>query len=114
MGIIKTYVRAKRSNHSVIFGSIQPVFIRYLHAANASSVKVIIGEILMEIPYQQLSADALRALIEEYVSRDGTDYGEQEVSLERKVIQVEDLLRKGTVAIVFDTHTESCDIVARE
>ena len=68
----------------------------------------------MEIPYQQLSADALRALIEEFVSRDGTDYGEQEVSLERKVKQVEDLLRKGSVAIVFDSHTESCDIVARE
>lgn len=68
----------------------------------------------MEIPYQQLSADALRALIEEFVSRDGTDYGEQEVPLERKVKQVEDLLRNGSVAIVFDSHTESCDIVARE
>ena len=68
----------------------------------------------MEIPYQQLSADALRALIEEFVSRDGTDYGEQEVPFERKVKQVENLLRNGTVVIVFDSHTESCDIVARE
>jgi len=68
----------------------------------------------MEIPYQQLSADALRALIEEFVSRDGTDYGEKEVPLERKVMQVEGFLRKGSVAIVFDSHTESCDIVVRE
>ena len=68
----------------------------------------------MEIPYQQLSADALRALIEEFVSRDGTDYGEEEVPLERKVMQVEDLLRKGSAVIVFDSHTESCDIVVRE
>ena len=68
----------------------------------------------MEIPYQQLSVDALRALIEEFVSRDGTDYGEQEVSLERKVNQVEELLRKGSATIVFDSRTESCDIVIRD
>ncbi|MBL4608966.1 MAG: YheU family protein [Pseudomonadales bacterium] len=67
----------------------------------------------MEIPYQQLSADALCALIEEFVSRDGTDYGEQELSLEQKVVQVEDLLRKGLAVIVFDSDTESCDIVVR-
>ncbi len=68
----------------------------------------------MQIPYQQLSAGALRALIEEFVSRDGTDYGEQEVSLERKVMQVENLLREGLAVIVFDSNTETCDIVTRE
>jgi hypothetical protein len=67
----------------------------------------------MEIPYQKLSEDALRALIEELVSRDGTDYGEQEVSLERKVIQVKNLLHNGSATIIFDPHTESCDIVTR-
>lgn len=75
---------------------------------------MITREALMDIPYQELSEQALQALIEEFVSRDGTDYGEQEVSLGRKVKQVEDLLRQGSVVIVFDSHTESCDIVARE
>lgn len=75
---------------------------------------MITREALMDIPYQELSEQALQALIEEFVSRDGTDYGEQEASLGRKVKQVEDLLRQGSVVIVFDSHTESCDIVARE
>ena len=68
----------------------------------------------MEIPYKQLSPETLQALIEEFVSRDGTDYGEQEVSLERKVMQVEERLSKGSAVLVFDSHSESCDIVVRD
>lgn len=37
----------------------------------------------MMVPWDQLSAEALRGLIEEFVTRDGTDYGEVEVPLER-------------------------------
>ena len=68
----------------------------------------------MEIPYKQLSPETLQALIEEFVSRDGTDYGEQEVSLERKVMQVEERLNDGSAVLVFDSHSESCDIVVRD
>ncbi len=39
----------------------------------------------VEVPPQRLQADILQALLEEFASRDGTDYGERELSLEQKV-----------------------------
>ena len=38
----------------------------------------------LEIPASRLSRDALDGLIEEFVTRDGTDYGAQEHTLEQK------------------------------
>lgn len=64
----------------------------------------------MEIPWQNLDPDTLRALIEEFVTRSGTDYGTNEISLETRVRQVQELLRTGKAKIVFDPETESCDI----
>ena len=42
----------------------------------------------IKIPYDQLSPEALQGVVEEFVTRDGTDYGEHEVSLETKINQV--------------------------
>jgi uncharacterized protein YheU (UPF0270 family) len=64
------------------------------------------------IPHQELSADALRGVIESYVLREGTDYGEREVQLEQKVAQVLRQLERGEARILFDPNTESIDIVA--
>lgn len=68
----------------------------------------------IEIPSDRLLPDTLSALIEEFVTRSGTDYGGYEVSLAEKVSQVEELLRKKQVLIVFDENTQSCDIVLAE
>lgn len=68
----------------------------------------------IEIPSDRLPSDTLNALIEEFVTRPGTDYGEYEISLAEKVAQVENLLRKKRVLIVFDENTQSCDIVLAE
>ncbi|GGC07056.1 UPF0270 protein [Marinobacterium zhoushanense] len=68
----------------------------------------------MIIPWQQLSPDALRGLIEEFVTRDGTDYGESEVSLERRVEQVQARLRSGEAVLLFSESTAECSIVARD
>jgi len=65
----------------------------------------------MEIPHQQLSTQALQTLVEEFVSRDGTDYGNVEISLEEKTTQVIRLLDSGEVVILFDTATEGFTIV---
>ncbi len=62
---------------------------------------------------EQLSSDALQGLIEEFITREGTDYGEVEWSLAQKVEQVRELLRRGDASIVFDLITESCTIVPR-
>jgi len=66
------------------------------------------------VPWQQLSADALRGLIEEFVTRDGTDYGEQEMGLERRVQQVQRWLERGEALILFSQESGQCNIVARE
>jgi len=56
----------------------------------------------MLIPHRELSAEALQGLIEEFVTRDGTDYGEWEVPLEKKVAQIMKQLDQGTLLIVYD------------
>jgi len=65
----------------------------------------------VKIPYNQLSPEALYGVVEEFVTRDGTDYGEVEVPLETKVAQVIAQLRSGKAVIVFDPRTESCTIL---
>jgi len=68
----------------------------------------------VEIPYAQLSEEALRGVVEYFVLREGTDYGRQVYSLEEKVEQVLAQLRDGRARIVFDATTESVDIVTRD
>ncbi len=67
----------------------------------------------MIIPHQQLSPEALRGLIEEYITRDGTDYGIQEIALLQKVQQVEHQIIRGDVVVVFDIATESVSLLGR-
>ena len=64
----------------------------------------------MIIPHRMLSPDALRGVIEAFITGEGTDYGLQEVPLETKVLQVEQQLEAGTAVIVYDAETESCTI----
>ena len=63
------------------------------------------------IPYKELSPEALHGVIEEFVTRDGTDYGESEVSLDSKISQVLNQLHSKKAVIVFDPKTETCNIV---
>lgn len=66
------------------------------------------------IPYEELSPDALRGVVESFVLREGTDYGTYEYSLEQKVAHVMKQLHNGEARIVFDPDTESVAIVVRE
>jgi uncharacterized protein YheU (UPF0270 family) len=67
----------------------------------------------MIIPHSQISPDALQGLIEEFITREGTDYGEAEFSLVQKVKQVERQLVRGDVVIVFDPTSESVSILTK-
>src|SRR3954464_782195 len=58
-----------------------------------------------------LEPDTLRAVIESFVLREGTDYGLHETSLEAKVAQVLTQLRSGEAHITFDPATESVNVV---
>lgn len=64
------------------------------------------------IPPTELSAAALRGVIESFVLREGTDYGERDVDFETKIAQVRRQLDRGEARILFDPETESIDIVA--
>jgi uncharacterized protein YheU (UPF0270 family) len=66
----------------------------------------------MKIPYQQLAPETLHSLVEEFVTRNGTDYGEHEISLEQKVEQVMGQLASDDAVIVYDPATESCTILS--
>ncbi len=65
----------------------------------------------MVIPHRQLSADALRGVIEEFVTREGTDYGGVSVCLSDKVRQVQDQLDRGHAVLVYEPETNSCNII---
>jgi uncharacterized protein len=53
----------------------------------------------------------LRAVIESFVLREGTDYGEKELSLDDKVARVINQLKRREVQIVFDPETETVSII---
>ncbi|MDP6981229.1 MAG: YheU family protein [Myxococcota bacterium] len=59
-----------------------------------------------------LSAAALHGLVEEFVSRDGTDYGAVERSLDEKVAAVKQQLDCGDVCVVFDRDEERVNLVS--
>lgn len=65
----------------------------------------------MEIPWNQLSSNALSGLIEEYATREGTEYGRTEISLPSKVEQIRKQLETGEAIILFDPDTQTCNIV---
>lgn len=68
---------------------------------------------VLEIPWQQLSEEALQGMLEELVSRDGTDYGEVECSQEEKIAALKMALRDKRAAIAFCPQTESWSVVAK-
>lgn len=66
---------------------------------------------MIEIPHDALEPTTLIAMIESFVGREGTDYGLVELSLEEKVLQVQNQLNSGNVIIVYDEITESFTLV---
>ena len=61
----------------------------------------------MIIPHHLLSPEALRGVIEAFVTREGSDYGEHAVPLDTKIVQIQQQLDAGTVVIVYDEATRS-------
>jgi uncharacterized protein YheU (UPF0270 family) len=68
----------------------------------------------LQVPPERIAADTLAALLEEFASRDGTDYGEREVPLAERRLQLEHQLRDGELALLYDSASECWDIVPRQ
>jgi len=67
----------------------------------------------MIIPWKELDPDTLNNLIEAFVLREGTDYGEQERSLEQKVEDVRRQLASGEALLVWSELHETVNIMQR-
>jgi uncharacterized protein YheU (UPF0270 family) len=63
------------------------------------------------VPHTELAQDTLRSVVESFVLREGTDYGEREFSLEQKQAHVLRQLEHGEAQIVFDPETQTIDII---
>lgn len=63
------------------------------------------------VPYTELSEDALRGVVESFVLREGTDYGERDASHDDKVADVMRQLERGEARILFDPLDTSVTIV---
>ena len=65
----------------------------------------------MIIPFTELGEDTLNNLIEQFVLQEGTEYGDHDISLDEKVIQVKQQLKSGDAVIVYSELHESVNIV---
>ncbi len=69
---------------------------------------------ILVIPHEKLNSDTLYAIVEEFVTREGTDYGESEVSLQQKTDQIMNQLKSGKALVVFDPSLQNCNIVLKK
>ena len=66
------------------------------------------------VPMQRLAGDVLQALLEEFASRDGTDYGEREFTLQQKVAALHHQMQLGELQLLYDTESEHWDLLPTE
>ena len=65
----------------------------------------------VEVPYEQLDPETLERLIEEFVTRDETNWGALDSALEKKIAQVMEQLRNKKAKVVFDLASQTANIV---
>lgn len=68
----------------------------------------------MKIPYQQLDQTTLNNLIEQYILREGTDYGEVEFSLQEKTAQITLQIKNEDIYIMYSELNESVTLVSKQ
>lgn len=68
----------------------------------------------VDVPHGELAAAVLRQLLEEFVTRDGTDYGAVERTLDEKVAAVMRRLEASGLVIRVDTEHETIDVAERD
>jgi uncharacterized protein YheU (UPF0270 family) len=68
----------------------------------------------IEVPTSALAEPTLLALLEEFASRDGTDYGLNELSLDEKVGRLREQLNASRIILMYDSDSEQWDLVERD
>jgi len=67
----------------------------------------------VEVPHAELPPATLRAVVESFVLREGTDYGHRDATFESKVADVMRQLDRREAVIVYDPVSDSVDIVVK-
>jgi len=66
------------------------------------------------IPYDSLASETLERILDDIVTRDGTDYGEYDLSIEQKRLQALKGLSSGEAVLLFDTESETIKMVPKD
>ena len=69
---------------------------------------------LVLVPLERVDAGVLNSMLEDYASRDGTDYGARELELGEKVANLRAQLGDGSLAIVYDLASEQWDLLPQD
>ncbi|WP_053979786.1 YheU family protein [Marinagarivorans algicola] len=67
----------------------------------------------MIIPPEKIQADTLNNILEEFINREGTDYGEIEYNLAAKVEKLKPQVLNGDILIVFDDQLQSITLMTK-
>ena len=65
----------------------------------------------VEIPHDQINPATLHRMIQEFVTRDGADWGDAGCTLEEKVKQVLKQLHIKKIKVVFDLTSQTANLV---
>jgi len=65
----------------------------------------------MIIPLNAISDIALQGIIEEFVLREGTDYGSQSFSFHEKIAMVRQQLQHGSILLVFSELHQTVNLI---
>jgi uncharacterized protein YheU (UPF0270 family) len=93
---------------------------RQTHAARSSSSPEMTDDdeiptaTMVEIPYTELDPDTLRNVVDDLVTRDGTDYGAEERTREQKTSALMRQLERGEAKLVFDPKTETIGLMTAD
>lgn len=66
------------------------------------------------IPFDSLASDTLNNILVEVVTRDGTDYGDYDLSLEQKCQQALQMLKTQAAYLIFDTESETIKLISKD
>ncbi|MGC4011097.1 MAG: YheU family protein [Pseudomonas sp.] len=66
----------------------------------------------MLIPYDLIEADTLNNLLEDFVTREGTDNGD-DTPLDVRVERARHALKRGEAVIVFDPESQQCQLMLK-
>ena len=73
--------------------------------------KTTVHEQGVEVPYERLDPETLRNVLQEFVTRDGADWGEVDGTLEEKIDLVMQQLRNRKVKVVFEMKSQTVNII---